>query len=65
MMEAQNNHVFNAEDGVNIVYMDENSGQTHSIHYVDMVPSSNMDTLEQIVQSSGKRFFRSYFEFLD
>ncbi|VDN58584.1 unnamed protein product [Dracunculus medinensis] len=52
MMEAQNNHVFNAEDGVNIVYMDENSGQTHSIHYVDMVPSSNMDTLEQIVQSS-------------
>nr|CRZ24738.1 BMA-DAF-19 [Brugia malayi] len=40
--------------GVNIVYMDERSGQTQTIHYVGVGSNTppHMDTLEQIVQSS-------------
>ncbi|VDN02937.1 unnamed protein product [Thelazia callipaeda] len=44
-----------AQPGVNIVYMDESSGQTQAIHYVDMRASNgsaHMDALEQIVQRS-------------
>lgn len=58
---GNNSHFFNSLDahpGVNIVYVDERSGQTQTIHYVgvgsDALP--HIDTLEQIVQSSG-RFF--------
>ncbi|VDN35045.1 unnamed protein product [Gongylonema pulchrum] len=58
LLPARSPHFFSlleGHPGVNIVYMDEGSGQAHTIHYVDMgAPdaSQHMDTLEQIVQSS-------------
>lgn len=47
------------QPGVNIVYMDERSGETQTIHYVGVGSNTppHMDTLEQIVQSSGKLVF--------
>uniref|UniRef100_A0A8R1TKW2 RFX-type winged-helix domain-containing protein n=1 Tax=Onchocerca volvulus TaxID=6282 RepID=A0A8R1TKW2_ONCVO len=52
-----NSHFFSSlegQPGVNIVYMDERSGQTQTIHYVGIgsTTAPHMDTLEQIVQSS-------------
>ncbi|MCP9261470.1 Transcription factor RFX3 [Dirofilaria immitis] len=54
---GDNTHFFNSlegQPGVNIVYMDERSGQTQTIHYVGVESNTppHMDTLEQIVQSS-------------
>uniref|UniRef100_A0A0R3RIP2 RFX-type winged-helix domain-containing protein n=1 Tax=Elaeophora elaphi TaxID=1147741 RepID=A0A0R3RIP2_9BILA len=63
---GNSSHFFSSletQPGVNIVYMDERSGQTQTIHYVGVGSntSPHMDTLEQIVQSSDnseiKRFF--------
>ncbi|EJD75673.1 transcription factor RFX3 [Loa loa] len=54
---GNNSHFFTsleAHPGVNIVYMDERSGHTQTIHYVGVGSNTppHMDTLEQIVQSS-------------
>uniref|UniRef100_F1KUU3 DNA-binding protein RFX2 n=2 Tax=Ascaris TaxID=6251 RepID=F1KUU3_ASCSU len=55
MMPAHTQHVFHTlenQQAVNILYVDETSGHQHTIHYVDMDNDTQMDALEQIVQSS-------------
>lgn len=56
---GNSSHFFSSletQPGVNIVYMDERSGQTQTIHYVGVGSNTppHMDALEQIVQSSGR-----------
>lgn len=62
MMPAHTQHVFHTlenQQAVNILYVDETSGHQHTIHYVDMDNDTQMDALEQIVQSSGLLIFYS------
>lgn len=61
MLPTRSSQFYNSLDeqsGVNIVYVDDSGDGGQAIHYVDMVPNAHMDTLEQIVQSSGKWQFR-------